>query len=105
MRCPNCRRAIPLEATNHEVCGWNVVHKGAIPDYPDQRAPREIAKRYMAQLKRTNAAPKRSGVAYWQEFLKRQDLTPFQIKFAEEALHALRFRPREPGEDDEALAA
>lgn len=103
MKCPGCRRAISVEATSHDVCGWGVVRVASFPDYPDQRAPREVAANYVRQMKRTNAAPKVSGVAYWQEFLKRDRLTPFQIKFAEDALHALRFR-REPGEDLEEAA-
>ena len=106
MRCPGCRKAIPVEALKHEECGWNVSRGNETVQHETQgpRASPEVAGRYVRDMKRRNAAPKIYGVRYWQEFLKRESLTPFQIKFAEGALHALRFS-REPGQDEEELAA
>lgn len=123
MRCPGCRKAISVEATTHPDCGWGV--PGAKPttpalvSLPEQDVPPAERARIKALISVRAAElakrPPKDMLAHWQAILARPGISVAQRTFAEEAIATLqgkrmsyllnRGKHREPGQDDEEIAA
>lgn len=80
------------------------IEKNSVADAraPVHFAPTEAGRRAMAEIRKIMSKPKPSPVKHWQNVLATAKPGSIGHQYATEALKALKYRQREPGEDEEA---
>jgi len=118
MKCPKCSRRLRLEATTC-LCGWSVsgehvvgIDLAAILERYQQlsqerweAAGRPPAEDSIAKMKSIANSPKPTPRQHWERVLRTRGLDPATYETARQCLQRLGWKERQPGEDDEEMAA